>query len=105
MSAALLLSAVRSVQRINAGFRRSIRAIPTIVCSRSHLTTLLNVRSLRNKGDFIIDYVHENDFDIFCLTKTWLTDTCLTEALIPHGYGFHHLPRNDRRGGGVGVLV
>ena len=41
-----------------------------------------------------------------CLTETWLTanDESLMPALIPAGYGFRHLPRSDRRGGGVGVM-
>ncbi|KAI0242714.1 hypothetical protein LSAT2_011714 [Lamellibrachia satsuma] len=67
---------------------------------------LLNVRSLRNKADFITDNACENDIDILCLTETWLTDNdaSLISAIVPHGYKFQHLPRNDRRGGGVGVL-
>ena len=67
---------------------------------------LLNVRSLRKKADFITDYACENDIDILCLTETWLTDNdaSLISAIVPHGYKFQHLPRNDRRGGGVGVL-
>ena len=38
--------------------------------------------------------------------ETWLTnnDASLISAIVPHGYKFQHLPRNDRRGGGVGVL-
>ena len=67
---------------------------------------LLNVRSLRNKADFITDYECENDIDILCLTKTRLTDNdaSLICAIVPHVYKFQHLPRNDRPGGGVGVL-
>ena len=34
----------------------------------------MNVRSLRNKADFITDYARENDIDILCMTETWLTD-------------------------------
>ena len=68
---------------------------------------LLNVRSLLNKAAIITDYAYENDIDILCLTETWLTDNdaSLITAIVPHGYKFQHLPRNDRRGGGVGVLV
>ena len=63
---------------------------------------LLNVRSLHNKADFITDYARENNIDILCLTETWLTDNdaSLIFAIVPHGYKFQHLPRNDRRGGG-----
>ena len=67
---------------------------------------LLNVRSLRNKADVITDYACENDINILCLTETWLTDNdaSLVSAIVPQGYKFQHLPLNDRRGGGVGVL-
>ena len=74
--------------------------------SKTDSLVLLNVRSLRNKGDFIIYYISEHDIDVMCLTETWLTanDESLLHTLIPAGYGFRHLPRSDRRGGGVGVM-
>ena len=55
---------------------------------------------------FNTDYACENDIDIMCLTETWLTanDASLISAIVPHGYKFQHLPRNDRRCGGVEVL-
>ena len=69
---------------------------------------LLNTRSIRNKMDFITDYICEHDLDIIALTETWLTDdpkdTANTSKLTPEGYSFVHLPRSDRQGGGVGVL-
>ena len=83
-----------------------ITPVSTLHSSTAATLGLLNVRSLRNKADFITDYACENDIDILCLTETWLTDNdaCLISAIVPHGYKFQHLPRNDRRGGGVGVL-
>ena len=69
---------------------------------------LLNARSVRNKTDFITDYIHEHDLDIVALTETWLTndqkDTANIRKLAPDGYNFVHFPRSDRQGGGVGVL-
>ena len=69
---------------------------------------LLNARSIRNKTDFITDYICEHDLEITALTETWLSDdpkdTVNTSKLTPEGCSFVHLPRSDRRGGGVGVL-
>ena len=41
-----------------------------------------------------------------CITETWLTsdNTASVSAITPRGYLFEHVARNDRRGGGVGVL-
>ena len=71
------------------------------------IIALLNVRSIRNKGEFIADYVFEHDIDILCLTETWLTphDDSLVASLTPDGFTFHHLPRQGRRGGGVGIML
>ena len=81
---------------------------PVSALDRCTIATLglLNVRSLRNKAEFIKDDACENYIGILWLTETWLTDNdaYLMSAIVPHGYTFQHLPRNDRRGGGVGVL-
>ena len=69
---------------------------------------LLNARSIRNKTDFITDYICEKDLDIIALTETCLTDdpkdSANTSKLTPERYIFVHIPRSDRRGGVVGVL-
>ena len=71
------------------------------------IIALLNVRSIRNQGEFIADYVFEHDIDILCLTETWLTphDDSLFASFTPDGFTFHHLPRKGRRGGGVGIML
>ena len=67
---------------------------------------LINARSVRNKADIIVDYVVEHDFDIVCITETWLSgnDAASIAAITPDGYDFRHLPRPNRRGGGVSIL-
>ena len=67
---------------------------------------LINARSVRNKADIIVDYIVEHDFDIICFTETWLSgnDAATIAAITPDGYDFRHLPRRNRRGGGVGIL-
>ena len=67
---------------------------------------LINAQSVRNKADMTVDYVVEHDFDIVCFTETWLSgnDAASIAAITPDGYDFRHLPRPNRRGGGVGIL-
>ena len=93
---------------VNYGYLRPINCCigGGLASSKTASLVLLNVRSLRNIGEFIIDYISEHDIDVMCMTETWLTanDESLMPALIPAGYGFRHLPRSDRRGGGVGVM-
>ena len=55
-----------------------------------HLTFLvhvymINARSVRNKAETICDYITERDFDIICLTKTWLSENydAVIHALTP----------------------
>ena len=47
--------------------------------------------------------------DIFAFTETWLqpgdSDNYTIAELCPTGYFFHHVPREDSRGGGVGLLL
>ena len=67
---------------------------------------LINARSVCNKADMIVDYVVEHNFDIVCFTETWLSgnDAASIAAITPDSYDFRHLPRPNRRGGGVGIL-
>ena len=67
---------------------------------------LINALSVRNKADIIVDYIVEHDFDIICFTETWISgnDSATIAAITPDGYDFRHLPRPNRRGGGVGIL-
>ncbi|MEG7525002.1 MAG: endonuclease/exonuclease/phosphatase family protein, partial [Chromatiales bacterium] len=67
---------------------------------------LMNTRSVRNKADFINDYIVEHHLDIIALTGTWLShdDNAEINALRAGGYNLCHLPRKNRRGGGVGVF-
>nr|XP_022912591.1 uncharacterized protein LOC111423567 [Onthophagus taurus] len=64
----------------------------------------LNVRSLLPKLNDI-DYLLRNyNFDIFCLSETWLSGAVLDNALNINGYTFFRRDR-DGRGGGVGIYV
>ena len=47
------------------------------------------------------------NIDIVALTETWLTgtetDQVVISDVIPPGYGFNHIPRTNRKGGGVTI--
>ena len=68
----------------------------------------LNVRSLRNKTPAFSDFVLSNDLDIVGVTETWLrpSDTQgLMDEITPAGFQLHQVPRENKKGGGVAVLV
>ena len=72
---------------------------------------LMNVRSVRNKLDYVFDHIFDNDLDIVALTETWLSNednnnTHVITECSNHGYTLHHVPRNSgSTGGGVGVFI
>ena len=68
---------------------------------------LLNARSLRNKTSAFSDFVWSNDLDMVGVTETWLrpSDTQgLIDEITPAGFQLHHVPRRNKKGGGVAVL-
>ena len=68
---------------------------------------VLNVHSVRNKGDTIKDYIADNKLEIVALTETWLSnddgDQRYVKKMTPSGYKWVHKPRKGR-GGGVALL-
>ena len=69
---------------------------------------LVNCQSVVNKKDEIADYTRDFNMDIVALTETWLTGTETDQVVIgdvtPPGYVFNHIPRTNRKGGGVAIL-
>ena len=67
----------------------------------------LNVHSIRNKVDIIIEHFKDLDLDILCITETWLStnDTPIIASLNNDIHHFVHLPRaGTNYGGGIGIL-
>ena len=67
----------------------------------------LNIQSIRNKTDIIIDLMHDLDIDILCITETWLSDNdiLIISSLNTKSLRFTHLPLpGPNYGGGIGVL-
>ena len=69
---------------------------------------LLNTRSINEKEFSICELITDNQLDLLALTETWCTDkSSVSLGLIqPPGYSVIpvHIPRQDRRGGGVDLL-
>ena len=68
---------------------------------------LLNIRSLRNKTDYISEVLNELSLDILCLTETWLLESDLNviKAALPRTYSIMSAPRpHDQSGGGVAIV-
>ena len=65
-----------------------------------------NSRSVENKTISLCNYVRSNDFDVVAVTETRLgntTDKTRNSELVPSGYVMKHIPRMDRKGGGVAL--
>ena len=62
----------------------------------------LNIRSLVNKLSLFQSYVYSSDFDVICLTETWLSDSVFDQEILPINYNIY---RKDRFSRGGGVLI
>ena len=69
----------------------------------------VNCRSVRNKADYLNDFITENDYDCVAITESWLSSTeeeneVTISALVPSSYKLLHVPRQEGRGGGVAFI-
>ena len=75
--------------------------------SRSLNGCFLNIRSIRNKSASFLEFIKDNNADLIAVTETWLRpeDTeGFISSITPPGYKFTHVPRNVKKGGGVGFF-
>ena len=79
-------------------------AIDTRCCLKC---ALVNIQSVGNKTYEIRDYINDNKLDVFVLTETWLNinDSAKIREMTPDTHTFLHVPRDDKRGGGVGIFI
>ena len=68
---------------------------------------LVNIQSVGNKTCEIRDYIIDNKLDILVLTETWLQsyDRAKIREMTPDTHSFLHVPREGKRGGGVGIFI
>ena len=78
--------------------------IPVTTAREHSKFALMNTRPVRNKAQFMKDYIDDNSIEIVALTETWLSDGEVLNDHTNGGYNLVHLPRKNRRGGGVGLL-
>lgn len=72
---------------------------------------VLNARSMVRKSTLLCDLIMSKKLDILAITETWLNGSdldshCITDIrnTLPN-YNFIHLPRKDRKGGGIAVVI
>lgn len=65
----------------------------------------INVRSIHKNFENLTDFIEKfnNEISIVLLTETWLKKNDAPITLS--NYSFIHQPRNQKRGGGVGMLI
>ena len=66
----------------------------------------LNIRSIRNKFDALLNYLHllTHKFSIIALTETWLNDMYDNSFKI-HGYNLTKVNRQNKGGGGICIFT
>ena len=63
---------------------------------------LFNSRSLVNKLSNFQSFVYTSNFNILCITETWLTDSVFDLEILPTDFTIY---RKDRHSRGGGVLI
>ena len=85
-----------------------------VKCKNKQLRNLnicvINCCSIRNKLSYVLDHVKDHKSDIVAITESWLpTEECNNRAVsrecANHDYKLFHVPRPNRRGGGVALLI
>lgn len=64
----------------------------------------LNVRSLTSGFNHFNDFIISENFDVFGVSETWLTNGILNDSVSIKGYFFVRADRGSR-GGGVGIYI
>lgn len=85
--------------------RTKLSCIPSkIKKARGLKIAHLNVCSLRNKVDQLQMILHDQIYDVFAVTETWLSTDILDCEVDIDGYDLYRRDR-DTRGGGVAIYV
>ena len=86
-----------------------------VICSASNNTRcpyldilIITPTKLSSSGCMQHEFVKDNNADLIAITETWLKpeDTeSFISSITPPGYKFTHVPRNVKKGGGVGFFI
>ena len=69
---------------------------------------MVNVESASGKRDEINESIIKNNFDLFCISETWLKeygDEAIIKVMLPASYTMVNEMRSESLGGGVGIIV
>ena len=70
---------------------------------------LINVQSIKNKLDVIMELLEDLNADLAVLTETWLTDEdgiwVQGSEFRKHNYKIDECHRSNRRGGGLALVT
>ena len=70
---------------------------------------LINIQSVGNKTNIIKSLICDQNLDICMMTETWLrkdiSESSKIKEMTPKSYNFYHIPRDNKIGGGVGILI
>jgi len=90
----------------NGQKKRTYKEKQTVI--GNHIKAALwNARSIKNKTELLHQYIHENNLDLVLLTETWLSEgdsQRTVNKLEKQGFACKHIPRQNKKGGGVGVV-
>ena len=50
---------------------------------------MLNLNCLSNKVNFLSDFIQDFNFDIICVSETWLTGEVSSSTLSVRGFSFY----------------
>ena len=65
----------------------------------------ININRIYSKIDQLEHYIRSNDFDIFCVTETWLNDNVSNSHISIDGYKIFRKDRVGKQGGGELIYV
>ena len=67
----------------------------------------VNAMSFNNNSLSILETVLDHKLDILLITETWINDEKVDVLgdLNSNGYTFKNFPREDHKGGGIGLIL
>ena len=92
----------------------NIQQCPQIKRKQSQLryinVCVINCCSIRNKLSYVLDHVNEHKSDIVAITESWLSsdegkNRRVSQECKDYDYKLFHIPRPNRKGGGVALLI